>query len=240
MVPPVVPGRTIGLLTRLEGSVRVLPVSDEVKHRVHQTTGTPPEGCQLCWAAGIGGNDMVVTRAGRAMETTAREAGRGFAPPASPDTLRCGALWQWSVWGGGLQALGTTLSTTIDTGLCTCAPPSSPPPVSLLLSPPVPLCPPPLLGRCLGDGGGASTGPLPSVFRHGGGQCLHFPSGRPSVIRAVHLYPPSTNGHASQPTTPAVPHSGVRYTVGHPRSPCGADASLAGPNERYALPGAPH
>ena len=44
VVPPVVPGRTIGLHARLEGSIRVLPVFDEVRHRVYQTAGTPPEG----------------------------------------------------------------------------------------------------------------------------------------------------------------------------------------------------
>ena len=44
MVPPVVPGGTIGFRARLEGSIRVLPVSDEVRHRVHQTASTPPEG----------------------------------------------------------------------------------------------------------------------------------------------------------------------------------------------------
>ena len=44
VVPPVVPGRTIGVHERLEGSIRVLPVSDEVRHRVYQTPGTPPWG----------------------------------------------------------------------------------------------------------------------------------------------------------------------------------------------------
>ena len=43
LVPPVVPRRTIGVHARLEGSIRVLPVSDEVRHRVYQTPGTPPE-----------------------------------------------------------------------------------------------------------------------------------------------------------------------------------------------------
>ena len=47
VVPPVVPGRTIGLHARLEGSIRVLLVSEEVTHRVYQTAGTPPEGSQL-------------------------------------------------------------------------------------------------------------------------------------------------------------------------------------------------
>ena len=44
VVPPVVPGRTIGVHARLEGSICVLPVCDEVTHRVYQTPGTPPEG----------------------------------------------------------------------------------------------------------------------------------------------------------------------------------------------------
>ena len=43
VVPRVVPGRTIGVHAHLEGSIRVLPVSDEVRHRVYQTPGTPPE-----------------------------------------------------------------------------------------------------------------------------------------------------------------------------------------------------
>ena len=44
VVPPVVPGRTIGVHARLESSIRVLPVSNDVRHRVYQTPGTPPEG----------------------------------------------------------------------------------------------------------------------------------------------------------------------------------------------------
>ena len=43
-VPPVVPGPTIVLHARLEGNIRVLPMSDEVRHRVFQTAGTPREG----------------------------------------------------------------------------------------------------------------------------------------------------------------------------------------------------
>ena len=44
VVPPVVPGRMIGVHARLEGRIRVRPVSDEVRHRVYQTPGTSPEG----------------------------------------------------------------------------------------------------------------------------------------------------------------------------------------------------
>ena len=44
MVPPGVLGRTIGIHARSEDSIRVLPVSDEVKHHVYQMPGTPPEG----------------------------------------------------------------------------------------------------------------------------------------------------------------------------------------------------
>ena len=73
-----------------------------------------------------------------------------------------------------------------------------------------------------------------------GGRCLHSPSGCNTIVRAVHLYPLRTNGHTLYPSTLAVPHTGVRYTVGHRRSPCGADVSLAGPDGRCALPAAPH
>ena len=44
VVPPVVPGRKIGVHARLESSMRVLPVSNDVRHRVYHTPGTPPEG----------------------------------------------------------------------------------------------------------------------------------------------------------------------------------------------------
>ena len=44
VVPPVVPCRTIGVHACPECSVRVLPVSDEVNHRVHHMTGTSPLG----------------------------------------------------------------------------------------------------------------------------------------------------------------------------------------------------
>ena len=47
MVPTTVPGRTIGVHACPECSVRVLPVTNEVKHRVYQTTGTSPEARQL-------------------------------------------------------------------------------------------------------------------------------------------------------------------------------------------------
>ena len=43
---------------------------------------------------------------------------------------------------------------------------------------------------------------------------MHSPSGCNSVVRAVHLYPLSTNGPASYPGTSALPHTGVGYTVG--------------------------
>ena len=35
VVPPVVPGRTIGVHARLEGRIRVRPESDEVRQRVY-------------------------------------------------------------------------------------------------------------------------------------------------------------------------------------------------------------
>ena len=47
VVPLVVPGRTIGVHARLEGSIRVPPVCDEVRLRVYETAGTPPQGWQL-------------------------------------------------------------------------------------------------------------------------------------------------------------------------------------------------
>ena len=53
VVPPVVPRRTIGVHACLEDRIRVRPVSDEVRHCVYQTPGTPPEGRQL---HGIGGD----------------------------------------------------------------------------------------------------------------------------------------------------------------------------------------
>ena len=46
-VPPVIPGRTIGVRTRLEWRICVWPVSDEIGRRVYQTPGTSPEGQQL-------------------------------------------------------------------------------------------------------------------------------------------------------------------------------------------------
>ena len=53
VVPSVVPGRTICAHTRLECRLRVRPVSDKIRHRVYQATGTSPEGRQL---HGIGGD----------------------------------------------------------------------------------------------------------------------------------------------------------------------------------------
>ena len=44
VVPPTVPGRTIAVHACLEGSVRLLPVSDEVNHGVYHAASTPPEG----------------------------------------------------------------------------------------------------------------------------------------------------------------------------------------------------
>ena len=43
VVAPVVPGRTIGIHARMEGRIRVRPVSHEVSHRVYQTPSTSPE-----------------------------------------------------------------------------------------------------------------------------------------------------------------------------------------------------
>ena len=53
IVPPVVPGRTIGVHARLECRTCVRSLSDEIRHRVYQTPGTSPEGRQL---HGIGGD----------------------------------------------------------------------------------------------------------------------------------------------------------------------------------------
>ena len=180
---------------------------------------------------------MVLTRTARAMEKKASEEKRSFATQTSPETW--GAVWLGAVWGRGLHTLSTTLRTTIDTGLFTSAL-VSPPPVSPLLSLPVPLCPPSFLGRRLGGGKGGvhrSTSLGVSLW---GGWCSHSPSGCNTVVRAMHLYPPRTNGCASYPGTPAVPHTGVRYIVGHQRSPCRADVSLAGPDGQCVLPTTPH
>ena len=44
VVRPAVPGRTTGVHACQEGSVRVLCISDEVRPRVYEATGEPPEG----------------------------------------------------------------------------------------------------------------------------------------------------------------------------------------------------
>ena len=62
-----------------------------------------------------------------------------------------------------------------------------------------------------GGGGGLHWSPPLGVIPWGR-RCLHSPSRCNAVVRAVHLYPPRTNGHPSKPGTPEVPHTRVRYT----------------------------
>ena len=69
-----------------------------------------------------------------------------------------------------------------------------------------------------------------------GGRCLHYPSGCNSVVRAVHLYPLGTNGPAPWPGTPAIPHTGVWYTVGRRGVLAGQACLLPAPMDGVPYP----
>ena len=86
-----------------------------------------------------------------------------------------------------------------------------------------------------GVGFEAGSSPIPCCFPLGG-RCLHSPSECNAVVLAVDLYPPRTKGPASQPGTPAVPHTGPGYTFGRKGVLAGQARLLLAPMDSVPYP----